>query len=178
MSLGNMGITRDLGPAIVAWGSTVISEIFEEVRLTLTGADPGVVKEAIYGDTPVDSIMLGYSACNLTVPLTRATYAVMATVLPGGSISGTTGIIVSPGLTVGMSMYDNGLPLFVKPIVNGSAQANGHWMRLERTYPVVNFDVVFNLRDQRVYGLTFHAHPDATTKILWAAGTVNASTSY
>lgn len=178
MALGTMGPTRDLGPAIVAWGATVISEIFEEVRLTLTGADPGEVKEAIYGDTPVDRIMLGYSACNVTVPATRIAFATLATLLPGGCTSGATGVVIKPGLSVGLSMYDNGRPLFIKPIIGGVAAANGRWMRLERTYPVPNFDVVFNLRDQRVYGLTFHAHPDATSKVLWAAGMVNAATSY
>jgi hypothetical protein len=175
-----MGPTRDLGPATVTWGATVISEIFEEVRLTLTGADPGEVKEAIYGNTPVDHIMMGYSACSLTVPATRIALATLATLLPGGTNSGgASGYVgVLPGDTVGVSMYDNGLPLFVKPIVAGVAASNGNWMRLERTYPVANFDVVFNLGDQRVYGLTFHAHPDETSKLLWSAGTVATGASY
>ena len=177
---GTMGPTRDLGPAIVDWGGTTISEIFEEVRLTLTGADPGEVKEALYGATPVDHIMLGYSACTITVPATRIALATLATLLPGGTNSGgTTGFVgIKPLYSVGVSMYDNGLPLLVKPIVAGVAAANGKWMRLERTYPVPNFDVVFNLGDQRVYGLTFHAHPDATTNLLWSAGKVNAGTTY
>jgi len=175
MALGTMGPVLDLGPAIVQWGGDTISEIFEEVRLTLTGADPGVVKEAIYGDTPVDRILLGYSECNVTVPATRVTLALLATLLPGGSLSGTTGVVLKPGNIVGLSMYDNGLPLIIKPIVNGVAIANGSWMRLERTYPLPNFDVVFNLRDQRVYGLTFHAHPSGTSKIMWSAGNVYAA---
>jgi len=175
MALGTMGPTRDLGPAIVKWGSYDISEIFEEVRLTLTAADPGVVKEAIFGDTPVDRILLGYSECNVTIPATRITLSLLATLLPGGSLSGTTGVVLKPADEVGRSMYDNGLPLIIKPIVDGAAVANGHWMRLERTYPLPNFDVVFNLRDQRVYGLTFHAHPSGTNKIMWSAGEVNAA---
>ncbi|KKK92958.1 hypothetical protein LCGC14_2697650, partial [marine sediment metagenome] len=129
-----------------------------------------------------DSIVSGYSECSVTVPATRTTFAVLATVLPGGSASGSgagnTGVFISPGKIVGLSMYDNGLPLFVKPIIAGVAAVNGTWMRLERTYPRVNFDVVFNLRDQRVYGFTFKAHPDAASNKLWSAGKVAIATSY
>ena len=174
---GTMGPTRDLGPAIVVWGATTISEIFEEVKLTLTETDPAEVFEAIFGSTPVDSIMTGYSACTITVPATRIALATLATLLPGGSNSGgaSGGVKLKPQGIVGLSMYENGLPLFVKPIVAGVAQANGHWMRLEKTYPVANFDVTFDLKTQRVYGLTFKAHPDATTGILWTAGKVNTT---
>jgi len=180
MSLGNMGPTRDMGPAIVAWGITVIAEIFEEVRLTLTGADPGEVFEAIHGATPVDSVVLGYSACSVTVPATRIALATLNTLLPGGTNSGgVSGYVgIKPLYSVGKSMYDNGSPLFIKPIVDGVAQDNGHWMRLERTYPIPNFDVVFDLRTQRVYGLTFKAHPTATSELLWSAGLVATGTEY
>ena len=182
MALGTMGPTRDIGPAIVQWGGTVISEIFEEVRLTLTMADPAEVFEAIHGATPVDSIITGYSVCQVTVPATRVTLAILAALLPGGSISGTTGVVLQPALTVGLSMWDHGLPLFVKPIIAGAAAANGRWLRLERAYPIPNFDVAFNLKDQRVYGVTFKAHPNTGAtigaEVLWSAGTVNATTSY
>jgi len=183
MSLGTMGPTRDIGPAIVQWGTTTISEIFEEVRLTLTGADPAEVFEAVHGATPVDSIMTGYSACSVTVPATRVLLSTLALLLPGGSTSGTsTGVVLQPALTVGLSMWDNGKPLFVKPIVAGVAADNGQWLRLERTYPIPNFDVVFNLRDQRVYAVTFKAHPNTGAtigaEVLWSAGMVNAATTY
>ena len=178
MSLGTMGPTRDLGPAIVDWGSDTLSEIFEEVRLTLNSGEAGQVFEAIHGSTPVDTIISGYSECSITVPATRVTYAILATLLPGGSASGNSGVAILPSKVTGISMYDSGLPLLVKPIIAGVAADNGTWMRLEHTYPQVNWDVVFNLRDQRVYGFTFHAHPDATSKKLWSAGKVNVGTSY
>lgn len=176
MALGTMGPTRDLGPAIVDWGGTTLAEIWEEVRLTLNSADAGEVFECIHGATPVDSIVSGYSECSVTVPLTRTTYAILAVVLPGGSLSGgATGpnVAINASTIVGLSMYDNGLPLLVKPIIAGVAADNGTWMRLEHTYPQVNMDVVFNIRDQRVYGLTFKAHPDAATDMLWSAGKVS-----
>ena len=180
MALGTMGPTRDLGPAIVAWGATVIAEIFEEVRLTLTGAEAGEVFEALHGATPVDSIVGGYSACSIIIPATRITLATLNTLLPGGTNSGGASgrVAIDPTKIVGKSMYDNGLPLFVKPIVDGVAGANGTWMRLERTYPTANWDIPFNLRDQRVFSLTFKAHPDETSKYLWSAGTVAEGTSY
>ncbi|MDD4984334.1 MAG: hypothetical protein PHQ43_00895 [Dehalococcoidales bacterium] len=174
-----LGPTRDLGPAVVAWGGTALSHIYEEVRLTLTGMSAEVF-EALYGGTPVDTVHLGYSACEVSVPLTRETLANLATVMPGGTNSGgASGFVgVKPHLSVGLSMYDNGLPLFIKPVVAGVACDNGHWLRLERTYPEVNFDIAFNLRDQRVYALRFKAHPDATNNLLWSAGKVAEGTSY
>jgi len=178
MALGTMGVTRDLGPAIVAWGSTTIAEIWEEVRFTLNSAEAGQVFEAIHGATPVDSIVSGYSDCEVSVPATRASFSVMAEILPGGSASGSSGVACLSTGEVGLSMYDDGLPLFVKPIIKGVAASNGTWLRLEHTYPQVNFDVVFNLRDQRAYGFTFKAHPDATSGKLWSAGKVDVGTSY
>lgn len=177
-----LGPTRDLGPAIVEWGATNIAEIFDEVRWTLTGESADVF-EMIYGATPVDGVFLGYSANEITVPATRIALSTLATLLPGGTNSGgASGAVemkvAGTGAELGRSMYDNGLPLFVKAIVDGIAVANGKWLRLEHTYPVPNFDVVFNLRDQRVYGLTFKAYPDATSKQSFSLGTVATGTSY
>ncbi len=182
MALGTKGPVGDLGPAIVVWGATEIAETFEEVRLTLNSAEAGEVFECLHGATPVDTIVTGYSECSVTVPATRILRATLATLLPGGSSSGGgTGpnVAINVSTIVGLSMYDNGLPFFIKPIIAGvAATPTQGWMRLERTYPQVNFDVVFNLRDQRVYGLTFKAHPDASTKMLWSAGKVMGATSY
>ena len=175
-----LGPLRDLGPAIVDWGDTTIQEIFDEVRWTLTG-ETAKVFEMLYGATAVDNIFLGYSECSVVIPATRSTLAVLATLLPGGTNPNNEYVGVKAagtGAPVGVSMYDNGLPLFVKPIVAGVAASNGKWLRLEHTYPVPNFDVVFNLRDQRVYGLVFESCPDATSKLLWSAGEVATGTSY
>jgi len=184
MAIGTMGPTRDLGPAIVAWGATTVSEIFEEVRLTLNSAEAGKVYEAISGGTPVDTIISGISECSITVPATRITTATFATLLADAGTNPPTvdedvAVAINVAAMTGVSMYDNGLPLFVKPIVAGIAAVNGTWMRLERTYPQANFDVVFNLRDQRVYGLTFTAHPDKNKgNVLWSAGYVWGDTVY
>jgi len=171
------GPTRDLGPAIAVWGATSIDETFDDIRWTCTGEDAEVF-EAVFGATPVDTIHLGYSACSVTVPATRITLTALATLLPGGTYPNSEYVGVKPGLSVGTSQYENGLPLFIKPIVDGVAVDNGRWLRLERTYPVANFDVGFNLRDQRVYGLTFKAHPDETSALLWSAGEVATAASY
>ena len=177
-----LGPTHDLGPAIVDWGATNIEEMFDEVRWTLVGESADVF-EMLYGATPVDGVFLGYSQCSIIIPATRIALATLATLLPGGTNSGgATGFVgvkaAGAGAAVGVSMYDDGLPLFVKAISAGVAVSNGKWLRLEHTYPVPNFDVIFNLRDQRVYGLTFKACPDATSKYLWQMGTVATGTSY
>jgi len=177
-----LGPTRDLGPAVVVWGSTSIDQIFDEIRWKSEGANAEVF-EMLYGATPVDTVFLGYSSCEITIPATRTALATLATLLPGATNSGgTTGGVVmkaaGTGAALGNSFYDNGLPLFVKPIAAGVAVANGKWLRLEHCYPTPNFDVAFNLKDQRVYGITFKAHPDATTKRLWAVGKVDTSASY
>ncbi len=184
MAVGTLGPLNDLGPAAVVWGDTTIAELFGDVRWTLTG-ESAPVFAASYGATPVDTIMLGYSACEMVIPATKTTLAILAAILPGGTnssgVSGTVEFKVSgTGSEVGNSMYDNGLPMFVKPIINGvpATYASRKWLRLERTYPVPNLDVVFNLTDQRVYGLTFKAHPDATSKQLWSIGQVAIGTSY
>jgi len=166
------------------WGADSIDEIFEEVRWTLVG-DAAAVKEALYGSTPVDHVFLGYSECKVIIPATRLTLALFATLTPGGTNSGgASGAVeikaAGTGGMVGLSEYDNGLPLFVKPIVDGIAVANGKWLRLERTYPCPNFDVTFAATEgsQRVYGIEFKAHPDDTSKQLYSAGTVATGASY
>jgi len=180
---GNMGFTRDIGPAVIQWGTTEIAEIFEEVRLTLNAEDPAAVTEALRGATPVDHVLMGYSECSVTVPATRILRATLATILPGGSSSGgTSGLVrIKPHLTVGLSMYDGSQPLFIRPIVNGVAEtigtSSGHCMRIEHAYPVPKFDIAFNLKDQRTYAMVFYGHPDATTGILWSAGKVSTTGS-
>ncbi len=172
-----LGPTRDLGPAIIEWGATEIAETFDEVRWMLTSEEAEVF-EAKFGATPVDTVFLGYSACEVTVPATRILLATLATLMPGGTNPNSEYVGVKPGLSVGNSMYVLGLPLFVKPIVAGIAAVNGKWLRLERTYPSPNFEVVFNVRDQRVYGIKFKAHPDEASALLWSMGEVAEGTSY
>jgi hypothetical protein len=173
MSIGASGPTQDLGPAKVTWGTTNF-EVYNEVRWTLTGQNAEVF-ENIYGATPVDTIFLGYSACEVVVPATRLTLAKLNTLLPGGSNSGgASGIVrVNAGIAVGISMYDNGHPLLIQPLENGVASTTKA-LRLERTYPTPNYDVVFDLSTQRVYGLTFKAHPNSDG-VLWQVGAVSTS---
>ncbi len=174
MPIGASGPTQDLGPAEVTWGSDELA-VFDEVRWTLTGQSAEVLENA-FGATPVDTIFLGYSACEVTVPATRLTLAKLQAVLPGGSISGSGLVRANVDIITGISCYDNGLPLFIRPYVDGVASTTKA-LRLERTYPTPNFDVVFNLTDQRVYGLTFKAHPNSDG-VLWQIGTVPTSASY
>lgn len=175
MAIGTSGPTQDLGPAKVTWstnagGTETTFEVYDEVRWTLTGQNAEVF-ENIYGATPVDTIFLGYSACEVTVPATRLTLAKLNTLLPGGSISGSGLVRANMDIAVGISMYDNGHPLIIQPLENGVASTTKA-LRLERTYPTPNYDVVFDLATQRVYGLTFKAHPNSDG-VLWQIGAVS-----
>ena len=175
--MGQKGPIYDVGPVTVDWGATAILEIFGEVRWTLTGENAEVM-EMINGATPVDTVFLGYSACSITIPMTRNTLATLQPLLPRGSLPAADRVEVSAVLSSGISHVDNGLPLFVKPVSAGTAVANGSWLRLEYTYPTPNYDVVFDLRTQRAYGITFQAHPTADRNVLWQAGMVQVGTSY
>jgi len=173
MSLGVAGPTQDIGPALVSWIVTTAQELeaYDEVKWTLTGQNAEVF-ENIYGATPVDTIFLGYSACEVTIPATRITLAKLQKVLPGGSMPGSGLVRVNADIAVGISMYDKGHPLIIQPLVNGVASTTKA-LRLERAYPTPNFDVVFDLGTQRVYGLTFKAHPDATSGVTFQIGAVS-----
>jgi len=171
MSIGASGPLEDLGPAKVTWGTTVL-DTYEEVKFTLTGESADVF-ENVYGATPVDSIFLGYSECTALVPATRLTLGNLQKLLPGGSISGSGLVRTNSDIAVGISHYDKGHPLIIQPIIDGVASTT-KGLRLERVYPVPNFEISFNLTAQRVYAITFKAHPDSTG-ILWSAGAISTA---
>lgn len=168
----SMGPARDLGPCILAWGPTTLGSFWDEVRFKFEEQFAEVF-EATFGATPVDAVFIGAGACELTVPFTRITIAQLTSLVTGGSSSGTsgTGTVVRAN-AVGTAMYSSSLPLFVKPIVAGVAAGNGSWLRIYHAYPVVNFDLAYNNKDQRVYGVTFRSFPDPTTRNVWSVGKV------
>lgn len=169
-----LGPSRDLGPCIVEWGTTDLGAYWEElrVRFEVGAAD---VFEALFGTMPVDSVITGVSAMEVTAPFTRITLANLASIIPGGSESGSSGVVVYDN--VGASLYDLAKPLFIKPVVNGVAAANGNWLKIEKTYPIPNYDLAYNLKDQRVYPTTFKCFPHATTRKVWSIGKVNTTTT-
>lgn len=171
----SLGPSRDLGPCIIEWGTTDLGAYWEEVRFKFeTGfAD---VFEAVMGNMPVDSVFTGASNVEVTVPFTRITLANLASIIPGGSASGSSGVVVYDN-QVGLSMYSLAKPLFIKPTTNGVAAVNGCWLKIEKTYPIPNYDLAYNLKDQRVYPTTFKCFPDATTKKVWSIGKVNTTTT-
>lgn len=170
-----MGPARDLGPCTITWGSTDLGSFWEEVRFKFeeTFAD---VFESLFGTTPVDSVITGAGACEVTVPFTRMTLANLTLAMPGGSNSGAaTGNVTVSAKMVGANMYTSSLPLFLKPVSSGAAAANGTWLRVEHAYPVPSTEIVYNNKDQRVYNVTFRGFPDATTKKTWSIGKVNST---
>jgi hypothetical protein len=171
----SMGIVRDLGPCQIDWGADNLGAIFGDVKMA-SSENAVDIFEAAYGQTPVDAVFTGAGPVEVTVPFTRQTLANLVKILPGGSLSGSSGVVVMAN-TVGKTMYDLSKPLFIKPLVNGTAVANGYWLRVEHAYPMPELDITFNNADQRVYNVRFRGFADATTKKTWSAGKVNASTT-
>lgn len=169
-----LGPARDLGPCIIEWGATDLGAYWEDVRFKFETGSADVF-EAAMGNMPVDAVFTGASVVEVTVPFTRITLANLALIIPGGSVSGSSGVVVYDN--VGTSMYDLAKPLFIKPVVNGVAVVNGNWLKIEKTYPIPNYDLAYNLKDQRVYPTTFKCFPVATTRKIWSVGKVNTSTT-
>ena len=169
-----LGPARDLGPCIIEWGSTNLGPYWEDVRVRyeLSSAD---VFESLFGKMPVDKVTTGITVMEVTVPFTRITLSNLASIIPGGSLSGSSATVIKD--SVGTSLYDISLPLFVKPVVNGTAVDNGQWLRVEKTYPMPNYDLAYNLNDQRVYPTTFVCFPHATSRKVWSVGTVATGTT-
>lgn len=171
-----MGPIRDLGPCLVAWGATDLGAIFGDVKFAYS--DQAVdIFEAAFGQTPVDSVFVGAGLVEVVVPFTRSTLANLLLLIPGSSSSGAGSGLKVNANSVGKTMYDLSKPLFVKPVVNGVAVANGSWLRLEHAYPMPEFDITFNNADQRVYNVRFKGFPDATSRKSWSIGKVNAGTT-
>ena len=170
-----MGVIRDLGPCQIDWGATNLGAIFGDVKFSYSDQSADVF-EAAYGNTPVDSVFTGAGLVEVVVPFTRMSLANLLLVIPGGCLSGTSGVFVKTN-SVGMTMYDLSKPLFIKPVVAGVASANGNWLRLEHAYPMPEFDITFNNSDQRVYNVRFKGFPDATTRKSWSVGKVNITTT-
>ena len=179
-----MGPARDLGPCQVEWGSTNLGVYYEGVEFKFEEGFTDVF-ESKFGQMPVDSVLIGPGACELTVPFTRLTLANLAKILPGGSESGSSGVVVY-GDMVGASMYNLSLPLFVKPLLgtitpakHGSSivAANGSWLKIEKAYPIPNFALAFDTKNQRVYNVTFKCFPNAANNKIWSIGKVDVTTT-
>lgn len=174
--MSQMGPFGDLGPCIISWGGTDITEADSAIfRCTFTSE---FVYDAAHGSMPVDGVFTGMEPVEVEVPFTRTSYANLTTVLPGSTFSGSgySGAVEVRSNRVGTTMYGDADELIVKRIVNGIADTDEtKWLHVFKTYPIPNFEVQYDLNNQRVFTVTFKAFPDQDTNDqVWRIGdTIN-----
>ncbi len=173
MNAMQKGPLRDKGPCEVWYGTlgaeALLGPYFETVtmRSALTSSD---VYESSQGTTPVDCIVTGYGATEVTVPFTRLLLANLAIVIPGASVSGS-GFKATPGDVIGSSEYDNSLSLILKPIVDGVDTPDmSEWMQFDHAYPNDDVEILYDNDGQRVFNIVFKCFPDASTGVVYHTG--------
>ena len=167
MPIGPLG---DIGPCQIYWGGAITSVLEGATfRFTMEYAD---VKEAEHGVTAVDSVFKGFGACEFECPLTRITYANLATIIPGASNSGgESGSMSVWSNRVGTTMYSSAAELIVKRLVNGVVDTEQqYWLHLPKTYPVPQFDIPYDLDTQRGFMVLFKGFPVTASGLTWHVG--------
>jgi len=151
---------KDLGPGAVNWGGNTIvgdasGDAFGDIIFS-TSHDVVEVLEATKGTSPIDHIFTG-EGCEVVVPMTRATYARLTTVIPGASGSGTTANQVVVRSVVGQSMFDNAKKLIIKPVVGGVISTDeSQWLTIFKASPkLTDTQLTFNNSSQRFFNVTF-----------------------
>lgn len=158
---------KDLGPCTITYNSVVLGATKGGVKFKYT-EESKPVNEDQKGVTNVDEIKVGASACEVEVPLTRATLAILAKVIGGSSYSGNK---IKVNNQVGVSMYDNAQLLIIKPIVNNVASTDTKdWLNIPKAYPKVDFEIGFDNEGQRIYKAIFKGFPDDSTGLIWFMG--------
>ena len=149
---------RDIGPCSLNWKGADLGESLGDVMFR-PGYNFAQVKENSKGDDSVDEILIGMPV-ELECPLTRFTMAILASVTPGASGSGTSGDTVTVRNAVGLSLYDIAGLMVVKPIVNGVASTDSsEWLYCFKAAPKPQPELVYNVDGQRVYLIVFKVFP-------------------
>jgi hypothetical protein len=151
---------RDLGPCVVIWDLASANITIEKTHGGVFFLDE-IRKQEIFedqqGETPVDRVTKG-RLCQLTVPMTRATIAQLATFIDGG-VDGTTKMEVSN--VVGGTEFSNAKEIIVKPIVDGVVSTTAsEWLHIHRAYPITNLNQAYDSAGQRNVDIIFHGYPD------------------
>jgi hypothetical protein len=158
---------KDLGPCSVIFNNVDLGSTKGGVKFKFT-EESKPVNEDQKGVTNVDEIKVGFSACEVEVPMTRSTLGKLSTVISGSSYT-TTRLRVNN--QVGVSMYDNAALLVLKPLINGVASTDTKdWLNIPKAYPKIDFELVFDNEGQRVYKTIFKGFPNASTGLIWYLG--------
>lgn len=175
--MGQKSPNRDLGPCILEFGGTDIGQTYGGTNFRYSEEDADIMEDR-FGSNPVDAIQKG-STCEVEANLTRLQIAQLIAVISAssgsGTVSGSGKMVVKT--RVGYSRYDNAATLILKPIVeNGAASSDEKtWLYIYRASPMPNFDVAYNIDDQRVFKVIFkafpyHDAPSGASNRLWGIG--------
>ena len=171
MGLGPFG---DIGPCQIYWNDTAIASLLEGgATFRFTGSVSPDVKEAEFGNTPLDGTFTGYEQVEFEAPFTRLTYANLAKIIPGGSNSGgeSGNVAVFAHQIVGASLVGAASELIVKRIVSGVVDTSQkYWLHIPLAYPIPQFDIPYNLNDQRGFMVLFKCYANETTGLVWHVG--------
>lgn len=160
----------DLGPCEVTFNSVSLGKTKGGVKFRYT-EETKPVNEDQAGVSNVDEISVGYSACEVEIPLSRSSLTTLSTVLKGATLQGSK---LSVYNQVGESMYDNAALLVLKQIINGAATTDAtKWLNIPKAAPKADFEVSFDSDNQRVYKTLFKGFPDASSKLVWFIGSVS-----
>jgi len=171
-----LGPVRDIGTCEVYYNGAKIGQYFGPLMFRYSQEDADVF-ESRYGNTPVDSVVVGSGPCEITVPFTRLSLADLATVLPGGSRSAhgsTSGNVeVVARDQIGRSEYDNAAELILKPYVDGVVNATNDddwWLHIRKAYPRADYEITYDTSSQRIFNTIFKGFPDQITGVTWHIG--------
>lgn len=167
----------DLGPCEVWWNSSKVATVGEDGVNFHSVVESEDVKEAEHGNLPVDTVLTGFGNVSLDVPFTRIGYSDLASLMPGGTysagLSGETLIKVYSAFT-GTSLYDSAAETIVKRIVASTTDTDtNRWLHFPKSYPIPDFDILYNATGQRIYMVHFKVFPDASnSNLTWHVGPI------
>lgn len=173
-------IWNDLGPCEVTYNGTVIGYTEQNTeggmhggarwRLNV-GSKPTFRDKK--GDNPHDEIVTGVTM-EIEANFAGLNHTQVAAIIPGANLvdlgGGKTRVAIKTAV-VGTSMRDNAKALILKPLVNGSPSTDEtDWVRATLAYPVPQFEVPFDMENQRVFPVLFKIFDDLTTGVLGTIG--------
>lgn len=147
-------LPRDIGPAIVELNGVDLGPTFGNISFQ-DAVQTADVFEDLQGVTPVDAVTTGRIVV-LTVPFTRQSKTQLLAILYGGT-SVTHGITVKN--TAGCSLYEDALPLIIKPACDGVAGAETTWIQVFKVVPIPEKELIWNNADQKVWNTIFKVFP-------------------
>lgn len=171
----NDPIFPDLGPFIVDYKGNVLGATTANPEAgTHGGCTIHIANELrntmrdIEGTNEHDAILVGQmvdAQCNFTgLSLNQ-----LLAVLPGCSISGTSGVAhrkIIIGNGIGSSMRAFAGLLILKLAIDGAASSDPRdWIKLYEAYPLPEIEIAGDLENQRIYTVTFRGLRDSSGNI-------------